>query len=105
MEERIIHEVRVIETDDGYRIEIKGDKDWIRRHGFDPRSLGFGNMKNRSVRRTHHRHPHHGHDGFMGNEWFRDAGMRPSARFRDEGWSSREDSPEAPSEDKPAGEA
>jgi hypothetical protein len=34
--EKIINEIKVIETDDGYRIEIKGDKEAIRQmlHGF-----------------------------------------------------------------------
>ncbi len=31
MTERIIHEVKFIETDDGYKIEIKGDKDRIKK--------------------------------------------------------------------------
>jgi hypothetical protein len=30
MEEKVIHEVRVIETEDGFRIEIKGDKEQIK---------------------------------------------------------------------------
>jgi hypothetical protein len=36
--ERVINEFKVIETDDGFRIEIKGDKEAIRRmlSGFDP---------------------------------------------------------------------
>jgi hypothetical protein len=51
--EKILNEFRVVETDDGYRIEIKGDKEklrsfvkgvgghrrWHRRHG---RGLAFG---------------------------------------------------------------
>lgn len=28
--EKVVNELRVIETDDGYRIEIKGDKDQIK---------------------------------------------------------------------------
>jgi hypothetical protein len=36
--ERVINEFKVIETDDGFRIEIKGDKEAIRRmlSGFGP---------------------------------------------------------------------
>lgn len=30
MTEKVIHEVRIIETDDGFRIEMKGDKDLLR---------------------------------------------------------------------------
>jgi hypothetical protein len=34
--EKVINEFRIIETDDGFRIEIKGDKEAIRQmlHGF-----------------------------------------------------------------------
>jgi hypothetical protein len=39
MEDKVIHEVRVIETDDGFRIEVKGDKERIRKMGFEH---GFG---------------------------------------------------------------
>jgi hypothetical protein len=37
--EKVINEFKVIETDDGFRIEIKGDKEAIRRmlSGFGPR--------------------------------------------------------------------
>ena len=39
--EKVINEFKVIETDDGFRIEIKGDKEAIRRMmgGFGPRSF------------------------------------------------------------------
>ena len=50
--EKVINEFRVVETDDGFRIEIKGDKEAIRRMlgGFGPhffrskrpRGHGFG---------------------------------------------------------------
>ena len=40
--EKVIQEFRVIETDDGYRIEIKGDKDKIKSF-----MRGFGGMKHR----------------------------------------------------------
>jgi hypothetical protein len=49
--EKVINEFRVIETDDGFRIEIKGDKEAIRQmlSGFGPhffrrrkRSFGHG---------------------------------------------------------------
>ena len=46
--EKVINEFRVIETDDGFRIEIKGDKEAIRRmlrgfgrHGFPGASGPF----------------------------------------------------------------
>ncbi len=41
MAEKIIHEVRIIETDDGFRIEVKGDKERLREMGFDP-AMGMG---------------------------------------------------------------
>ena len=34
MSEKIIHQITITETDDGYRIEIKGDKEKLRAMGF-----------------------------------------------------------------------
>ncbi len=31
MTEKVIHEIKIVETEDGFRIEIKGDKEAIRR--------------------------------------------------------------------------
>jgi hypothetical protein len=41
--ENVIHEFKIIETEDGFRIEITGDKDTIRQmlHGFGPQSQSF----------------------------------------------------------------
>lgn len=41
--EKIINEFKIVETDDGFRIEIKGDKEAIRRmlKGFGPHNF-FG---------------------------------------------------------------
>lgn len=39
--EEVIHEVKIIETDDGYRIEIKGDKERLKRW-FDRMPFGMG---------------------------------------------------------------
>lgn len=49
--EKIISEFKVIETEDGFRIEIKGDKESIRRmiHFMDPTSFFSG-------KRPHGRH-------------------------------------------------
>jgi hypothetical protein len=47
MAEKTIHEIRFIETDDGFRIEIKGDKKRMREMGFGP-GIQFG---------RHHHHP------------------------------------------------
>jgi hypothetical protein len=40
MAEKVIHEVRFIETDDGFRIEVKGDKERMKEMGFGP-GMGF----------------------------------------------------------------
>ena len=40
--EKVIHEVRFIETDDGFRIEVKGDKERLKEMGFGPGMMGFG---------------------------------------------------------------
>ncbi len=43
--DKIIHEFKIIETDDGFRIEIKGDKERIREMGLFRMMKGFGRMK------------------------------------------------------------
>ena len=45
--EKMIHEFKVIETDEGFRIEIKGDKDAIREMwgNFSPRAFRGGKRK------------------------------------------------------------
>ncbi|MEW5958256.1 MAG: hypothetical protein AB1801_11060 [Chloroflexota bacterium] len=54
--EKVINEFKVIETDDGFRIEIKGDKELIRRM-----LGGVG---------SHFRPKHHHHDfGFGPHFW------------------------------------
>ncbi len=67
MAEKIIHEVQVIETDAGYRIEIKGDKEQLRKMGFIPKmhfgpKMGFWQPHGHHGRPHHHRHhkPHRG---------------------------------------------
>ncbi len=42
MEEKVIREFQVIETEEGYRIEMKGDKEALRRMLFGGRGRGFG---------------------------------------------------------------
>ena len=89
MEEKVLHEVRIIETEDGFRIEIKGDKERIRRMGF-ARAIGFGMGRPHGRHRRgpggHRRHRHGG-------------GWRRGARW----WE--DDTPEAADEtaDAPAG--
>jgi hypothetical protein len=41
-EEKVIHEVRFIETDDGFRIEVKGDKEAMRQMGGPCMGMGPG---------------------------------------------------------------
>ena len=43
MTEKVLSEMRFIETDDGYRIEIKGDKEKLKKMGFMHK--GFGSCK------------------------------------------------------------
>jgi hypothetical protein len=73
--EKVLHEVRFIETDDGFRIEVKGDKERIRQMGFGPGLMGFA----RGMHHEHlHRHGRHRHDhpmhrrGFKGWGWWWD---------------------------------
>ncbi len=46
MTEKVLHEVKLIETEDGFRFEIRGDKEKLREmialRGGKPCGLGFG---------------------------------------------------------------
>lgn len=42
-EEKVLHEVKVTETEDGFRIEIKGDKERLKELGFGP-GMRFGHF-------------------------------------------------------------
>jgi len=45
MTEKVLHEVRFIETDDGFRVEIKGDKEQLKKMGmmhFGKKGFGPG---------------------------------------------------------------
>ncbi len=80
MSEKVIHEVRIVETDDGFRIEIKGDKERLREifgKGMFP--FGFGRMMG------HHGPFHHGPRGFP----FGRRGWWPEEEYK------REEEPEA----------
>jgi hypothetical protein len=63
MAEKVIHEVRFIETDDGFRIEVKGDKERLKEMGFGPGMMGFGHGMGFGPRMIfkRHRHGRHGH--------------------------------------------
>ncbi len=68
-EEKVIHEVRVVETEDGFRIEIKGDKERLREMGFGKGMFpfAFGRMGHGGPFGRHEHHGpfgHHGHRGF-----------------------------------------
>jgi hypothetical protein len=72
MTEKVIHEVRVVETEDGFRIEVKGDKERLREMGCGP-GMGF-------ARRFGRRFRHRGGPGFgpwwMCADWW--AGEEPA---------------------------
>ena len=62
MEDKVIREFKVIETEDGYRIEIKGNKEQLKKF-FEHREHGFGRRQWR-----HHRGgPGFGPFGFWGH--------------------------------------
>lgn len=42
MNEKVTHEIRIIETEDGFRVELKGDKEELRRLMFGG---GWGNLR------------------------------------------------------------
>ncbi len=87
MAEKVIHEVRFVETDDGFRIEVKGDKERMRRMGF--------------VKSHPHRHEHH-HRGWEPGCGPRFGFWRRWGWF-DPWWECEEDDmePEADEEPKP----
>ena len=76
MADKVIHEVRFVETDDGFRIEVKGDKDILRcmadacmgspRMGFGHGTWGRGPRFGRRFRRFAH------HWGGPGPCWWDD---------------------------------
>ena len=86
MSEKVLHEVRFVETDDGFRIEIRGDKEKIREMGFGPglgMMMGFGHRMRHKHHRWHgrHRHGHHGGAWFKptnGSDGTRAAGSDPA---------------------------
>jgi hypothetical protein len=62
--EKIINEFRVIETDDGFRIEIKGDKEKIKSF-----MSGFGKHKRGPHWHARQRHANWGPFGFASGPW------------------------------------
>ncbi len=62
MTEKVIQEIRLIETDDGYRLEVKGDKEQLKKMGFGT-GIGFHRWirpSSRRHRRSRHGRFHHG---------------------------------------------
>jgi len=41
-EEKVIYELRIIETDDGFRVEMKGDKERLKQEGLEQFMTPFG---------------------------------------------------------------
>lgn len=69
MADKVIHEVKFIETDDGYRVEIKGDKEQLKKmfekgRGFGP--MGFFAHK---MRHASWGHGPWGHKRGFGPPW------------------------------------
>ncbi len=64
MSEKVLHEVQIVETDDGFRIELKGDKEMLRQMLFPegrPFFMPFGGGRrfggHGPFGRHHHEHP------------------------------------------------
>ncbi len=94
MAEKVIHEFRFIETEDGFRIEIKGDKERMRKMGFGPgmgKHFGCGGMFGMDFGPGMHfwRHKRPGHDR-------RGPGFGPPWTWWDWGEEDSEEEPEPP---------
>ena len=51
MTEKLLSEIRFIETDEGYRVEIKGDKEKLKQMGFMHKGFRPGGLFGRGRRR------------------------------------------------------
>ena len=80
MAEKVIHEVRVVETETGYRIEINGDKERIKQM-FGKR-MGFGGPGGFAGPWGHHGFGPGGHHG----PWGRHFGRHFARHFARHGW-------------------
>jgi len=71
MSEKVIGEIRFIETEDGFRVEVKGDKEQLKKMGWTPGAgPGFMHMGSHHKRGRHgpwsgfeHLHEHRSHFG------------------------------------------
>ena len=78
-EEKVLHEVKVVETEDGFRIEIKGDKERLKElgfgpgmrfgHGFGPGPFGHGMRHAMRHRARRMRHMYRHGDSEWGGWW------------------------------------
>jgi hypothetical protein len=64
MSEKVIFEVRLVETEDGLRLEMKGDKERMHEFGFGRRMRHFGRHFGHGERRAWSRCGHHFGPGF-----------------------------------------
>jgi hypothetical protein len=108
MSEKIIHQITITETDDGYRIEIKGDKEKLRAmgfgRGFGPGMLfrgmrpGFGGRPGPHGFGGHHghhwQHGEHGNHGDFGPRGWGRRGWGPGWMQQEEGHQEQETSNE-----------
>ena len=74
MSEKVIHEIRIVETEDGFRIEIKGDKERLLEMGIGKGMFpfGFGRMGHGPFGSHHHgfRHGPRGGGFPFGRPWW-----------------------------------
>ena len=95
MSEKVVREISVIETEDGFRIEMKGDKEELRQMIFGGREWHFGPFGGR-----HEYGPfggRHEHGPFGGRHEHGPFGGRGRGPFGRHGWGHRH-APDAPFE-------
>lgn len=73
--EKVLQEFRIIETDDGFRIEIKGDKDQLREWVMNLNPQHWAEEREHGPRGPR-----------FGPPWMRHAGPRAWMRFGPPGW-------------------
>ena len=60
MTEKVLHEFKLIETEDGFRMEVKGDKERLKKMGFGRGMFGMGFGRGRKHGRRRGRWHKHG---------------------------------------------
>ncbi len=104
MAEKVIFELRVLESDDGeFRVEMKGDQERMRGFGFK-RGMPFGRFGGEHWRRHHHMHgPWSEHFEDDAREWAR----RGARHFRDwmrdfaRAWDDEDEAKDGPKPEPP----